>query len=39
MYEGKLIEEAFFDKGCSKLLNERKQAKLQLLKDPSKKWV
>jgi hypothetical protein len=24
-----------FDKGCSKLLDQRKQAKLQLLQDPS----
>jgi hypothetical protein len=25
----------WFDEGCSKLLNERKQAKLQWLQDPS----
>jgi hypothetical protein len=26
----------WFDKGCSKLLDQRKQAKLQWLQDPSK---
>jgi hypothetical protein len=30
-----LKHKPWFDKGCSKLLNQRKEAKLQWLRDPS----
>jgi hypothetical protein len=35
-YYGPKKNKSWFDEGCSKLLNQRKQAKLQWLQDPSK---